>query len=471
MKGQFLMYSLFEATIAAVSTPRGKGGIAVIRISGGDALPICEKFIRPKSGTPLSEIKANTACLAAVSAADGSLLDEAVITVYRAPKSYTGEDTVEISCHGGILLTEAVLARALECGAVPAGPGEFTRRAFSAGKLSLSEAEAVIGMIDAETRASLLLSRKNLDGGIRRKTDELYDRLKAVVSGVYAAVDFPDEDLLQMSTEEIRSELSSVVSALEGLRDSYKTGHAVCEGIRTVLAGKPNTGKSTILNLLAGKERAIVTDIAGTTRDVVSEVVTAGAVMLRLSDTAGIRSTSDAVESIGVAKSKEALAQAELILAVFDTAAPLDEEDAEVLALIRERAAQGAAVIAILNKSDLPEKSDAARLEKELGTVPVRLCAKEEQSRGTLVKIIENMFVNGDLGAEDHTVITNARQFAAVSEALAHVGDAAAALDSFGADIACTELEAAMARLGELDGRQVTADVVDSIFHRFCVGK
>ena len=196
-------------------------------------------------------------------------------------------------------------------------------------------------MIEAETRASLLLSRKNLDGGIRRKTDELYDRLKAIVSGVYAAVDFPDEDLSQMSTEEIRSELSSVVSALEGLRDSYKTGHAVCEGIRTVLVGKPNTGKSTILNLLAGKERAIVTDIAGTTRDVVSETVTAGAVTLRLSDTAGIRSTSDAVESIGVAKSKEALAQAELILAVFDAAAPLDEEDTEVLALIRSGTGRG----------------------------------------------------------------------------------------------------------------------------------
>ncbi len=465
------MYSLFDSTIAAVSTPRGKGGIAVIRISGGDALPICEKFIRPKSGVPLSEIKANTACLAAVSASDGSILDEAIITVYRAPKSYTGEDTVEISCHGGILLTEAILARALACGAVPAGPGEFTRRAFSAGKLSLSEAEAVIGVIEAETRASLTLSRKNLDGGIRRKTDELYDRLKAVVSGVYAAIDFPDEDLSQMSTEEIHSELALIGSELERLRDSYKTGHAVCEGIRTVLIGKPNTGKSTILNLLAKKERAIVTDIAGTTRDVVSEVVTAGAVTLRLSDTAGIRSTSDTVESIGVAKSKEALTEAELILAVFDAAVPLDEEDAEVLALIRERAAEGAAVIVILNKNDLPEKADAAQVEKELGIKPVRLCAKEERSRDTLIEIIENMFVNGDLGAEDHTVITNARQFAAVSEALAHVGDAETALDSFGADIACTELEAAMAKLGELDGRQVTVDVVDSIFHRFCVGK
>lgn len=465
------MYSLFDSTIAAISTPRGKGGIAVIRISGGNALIICETFVRPKSGVSLSEMKANTAVLAAVLDSDGGILDEAVITVYKAPRSYTGEDTVEISCHGGILLAEAVLARAFECGAAPAGPGEFTRRAFSAGKLSLSEAEAVIGMIEAETHASLRLSRKNLDGGLRRKTDDLYDRLKAVVSGVYAAVDFPDEDLSEMNTEDIRSGLSLIESELERLRDSYKTGHAVCEGIRTVLFGKPNTGKSTILNLLAGKERAIVTDIAGTTRDVVTEVVTAGAVTLRLSDTAGIRSTSDMVESIGVAKSKEALMEAELILAVFDASSPLDDEDMQAISLIRERASEGVSVLVLLNKSDLLHKADAARIKKELGADPVHLCAKNGESRDILTKIIEDLFINGDLSSGDSTVVTNARQFAAVSEALSHVKDAAAALDAFGSDIACTELETAMAKLGELDGRQVTVDVVDSIFHHFCVGK
>ena len=457
--------------IAAIATGSTATAIGIVRVSGTGCFAACDRVFRPRNGVPFAQQPSHKMVFGEMLDDSGAVIDQGLAVRFGGGHSYTGEDSAEFHCHGSPVVLHALLSALFAAGARQARAGEFTRRAFSAGKLSLSEAEAVIGMIEAETRASLLLSRKNLDGGIRRKTDELYDRLKAIVSGVYAAVDFPDEDLSQMSTEEIRSELSSVVSALEGLRDSYKTGHAVCEGIRTVLVGKPNTGKSTILNLLAGKERAIVTDIAGTTRDVVSETVTAGAVTLRLSDTAGIRSTSDAVESIGVAKSKEALAQAELILAVFDAAAPLDEEDTEVLALIRERAAQGAAVIAILNKSDLPEKADAARLEKELGTVPVRLCAKEEQSRGTLVKIIEDMFVNGDLGAEDHTVITNVRQFAAVSEALAHVGDAAAALDSFGADIACTELEAAMARLGELDGRQVTADVVNSIFHRFCVGK
>lgn len=465
------MYSLFDSTIAAISTPRGKGGIAVIRISGGDALCICEKLLRTKSGIPLPGIKSNTACLASVLDSDGSVLDEAIITVYRAPRSYTGEDTVEISCHGGLLLTEAILARILECGAVSAGPGEFTRRAFSAGKLSLSEAEGVIGMIEAETRASLMLARKNLSGGLRRRTDELYERLMAVVSGVYASVDFPDEDLSTMTAEELRTELSRIRAELAALNATYKTGHAVCEGIQTVLSGKPNTGKSTILNLLAEKQRAIVTDIAGTTRDVISETVTAGDVTLRLSDTAGIRNAADTVECLGVGKSKEALAEAELILAVFDSSSPLDAEDKQVLSLIREQQTEGACVVAIFNKSDLPEQADEAQIREMLGASPIRLCAKEQKSRGILTKRIEELYISGELSYGDGAVITNARQSAAVSEALAHVESALLTLDALGPDTACTELEAAMASLGELDGRQITEEIVDSIFHRFCVGK
>ena len=245
------MYSIFGSTIAAISTARGKGGIAVIRISGDDAITICEKFIFPKRKKALSEIRHGSVCLADVKDEDGTLLDESVVTVFHAPHSYTGENTVEISCHGGILLTESILMRALSCGAVQAGPGEFTRRAFSAGKLSLSQAEAVIGMIDAETKATLALSRINLDGAIRRKTDAIYETLKTVVSGVYATIDFPDEDLSSLSDDEVRNGIISAIHALEALRRSYKTGHAVCEGVRTVIFGKPNTGKSTILNLLA----------------------------------------------------------------------------------------------------------------------------------------------------------------------------------------------------------------------------
>ena len=469
------MYSMFGSTVAAISTPRGKGGIAVIRISGEEALTVCEKFVSPKSGKALRELRASTACLADVYDEEGCTLDEAIVTVYRAPRSYTGEDTVEISCHGGVLLTESILARALACGAVQAGPGEFTRRAFSAGKLSLSQAEAVIGMIDAETRAALTLSRTNLNGAIRRKTDAIYDKLKALVSGVYAVIDFPDEDLASMSDNEIHDGIAEVVHALESLRRSYKTGHAVCEGVRTVIFGKPNTGKSTILNLLAEKERAIVTDIAGTTRDVISETVTAGNVTLRLSDTAGVHGTDDTVESIGVRKSIEALEEAELVLAVFDLSRGLDAEDEEILAHVAKRADLGIPVIAVCNKSDLfdadANNDDIDKIGKALGTAPLLLCAKSEESRDTLVERIEALFESNDVFLADQAVITNARQHAAVSEALGHATCALDTLDVLGADLACTELELAMSKLGELDGRQVTVDVVDSIFHRFCVGK
>lgn len=466
---------MFGSTIAAISTPRGKGGIAVIRISGDDAITICEKFIFPKSGKALSEIRRGSVCLADVKDEDSGLLDEAIITVFHAPHSYTGENTVEISCHGGVLLTESILMRALSCGAVQAGPGEFTRRAFSAGKLSLSQAEAVIGMIDAETKAALSLSRINLDGAIRRKTDAIYDTLKTVVSGVYATIDFPDEDLSSLSEDEVRDGIVSAVNALDALRRSYKTGHAVCEGVRTVIFGKPNTGKSTILNLLAEKERAIVTDVAGTTRDVISETVAAGNVTLRLSDTAGVHGTDDFVESIGVKKSIEALEEAELILAVFDLSRGLDAEDEEILTHVENRAKLGVPVIAICNKSDLFDsektESDISRIATALGTEPILLCAKNETSREALVSRIETTFESSDFSASDNAVITNARQFAAVNEALSHAKSALETLDFLGADTACSELELAMGSLGELDGRQVTIDIVDSIFHRFCVGK
>ena len=469
------MYSMFGSTIAAISTPRGKGGVAVLRISGEDAISICEHFVFPKSKKKLSDIRHASVCLANITDEDGKLLDEALVSVFHAPHSYTGENTVEISCHGGILLTEAILTRAFSCGAVQAGPGEFTRRAFSAGKLSLSQAEAVIGMIDAQTKASLSLSRQNLGGAVRRETDTIYENLRNVVSSVYAVIDFPEEDLSSLSEDEVRSGIEHAITALENLRRSYKTGHAVCEGVRTVIFGKPNTGKSTILNLLAEKERAIVTDIAGTTRDVISETVAAGNVTLRLSDTAGVHGTNDFVESIGVQKSIEALEEAELILAVFDLSRGLDTEDEEILSHVASRAALGVPVIAICNKSDLfdPERSerDTKRIADTLGTTPILLCAKNQNSRETLVSLIENIFESSDISSADNAVITNARQFAAVNEALSHAQSALFSLDYLGEDTACAELELAMGKLGELDGRQVTIDIVDSIFHRFCVGK
>ena len=273
------MYTMFSDTIAAISTPHGKGGVAVIRISGEDAFAIAEKFIFPKSKKSFADIRANSVFLADVKTLEGKLLDESLITIFRAPRSYTGEDVVEISCHGGILLTQNILSAAFSAGAVQAGPGEFTRRAFSAGKLSLTEAESVIGMIDAKTNAALTLAQRGISGSLRKKTEKIYTDITSVIGNIYAIIDFPDEDLEQMTRSDMEREMDSIIAELDSLKNSYRTGHAVCEGIPTVICGKPNTGKSTILNLLAENERAIVTDIAGTTRDVISETVVCGSAL------------------------------------------------------------------------------------------------------------------------------------------------------------------------------------------------
>jgi tRNA modification GTPase len=458
---------MFSDTIAAISTPHGKGGVAVIRISGENAFEIAEKFIFPKSKKSFADIKANSVFLADVKNAEGKLLDESLITIFRAPRSYTGENVVEISCHGGVLLTQNILSAAFSAGAVQAGPGEFTRRAFSAGKLSLTEAESVIGMIDAKTNAALTLAQRGISGALKKKTEKLYRDITAVIGNIYAIIDFPDEDLERMTRADMEDSMDAIIAELTALKSSYRTGHAVCEGIPTVICGKPNTGKSTILNLLAQNERAIVTDIAGTTRDVISETVVCGSALLRLSDTAGIHETADIVEKMGVDRSKKEIESSELILAVFDTSRPFDEEDEEVLALIREAEENGKTIIVVLNKSD-KEKCFGEELFE--GFDVISISAKTED-RKALSDKIESKFINGDIENSNEEILTNARQYASVCECLASVVSAKYALDLFGDDIAGTELERAASAIAEMDGREVSVDVVDHIFHKFCVGK
>ncbi|MBR7083179.1 MAG: tRNA uridine-5-carboxymethylaminomethyl(34) synthesis GTPase MnmE, partial [Clostridia bacterium] len=378
------------------------------------------------------------------------------------------EDTVEISCHGGEVLCREILARAYVCGAVPATAGEFTRRAFSAGKLSLTEAEAVIGMIDAKSTAALSLSRKNLDGKLTRELERIYQKLREVVGSVYAGIDFPDEDLETLDEGGMARGIDEAAEALARLNDSYRAGHAVCEGVRTVISGKPNTGKSTVLNLICGEDRAIVTAIPGTTRDVVSEKTVVGEVTLDLRDTAGIRETSDEVEKLGVARSLDEIEKCELMLAVFDTSRPLDHEDRTVISFAESAAARGAAVIYVLNKIDLETRCDMGAFDKYENVVTI--CAKDETSKAALSDMINALFVGGALVTGD-AVVTNARQHASVARALEFVKSARTALDTLGTDIAGSELERAMSEISELDGREVGVDVVNEIFGKFCVGK
>lgn len=461
------MYTMFSDTIAAISTPHGKGGVAVIRISGDGAFDVAEKFIFPKSKKSFAQIKSNTVFLADVKNAEGKTLDESLVTIFRAPRSYTGENVVEISCHGGILLTQNILSTAFSAGAVQAGPGEFTRRAFSAGKLSLTEAESVIGMIDAKTNAALTLAQRGVSGSLKKKTEKIYNDITAVIGNIYAIIDFPDEDLEKMTGGEMEEAMDSIIAELSALKDSYKTGHAVCEGIPTVICGKPNTGKSTILNLLAQNERAIVTDVAGTTRDVISETVVCGSALLRLSDTAGIHESADIVEKIGIDRSKKEIENSELILAVFDTSRPFDSEDEEVVSIISDAEESGKTVLVVLNKSDKEKYFGEERFE---GFDVIQLSAKNDD-RKALSDKIEGIFINGDIDNSGEEILTNARQHASVCECLASVVSAKYALTLYGDDIAGTELERAASAISELDGREVSVDVVDHIFHKFCVGK
>ena len=463
------MVSMFNSTIAAVSTPRGKGGIAVIRVSGNDAVRICSQFVFPVNNAPLSSVKANTAVLCRVLSSDGEVMDEAIVTVFHAPRSYTGEDTVEISCHGGILLTDEILTRTFECGAVQATAGEFTRRAFSAGKMTLSEAESVIGVIDAQSSAALRLARSNLGGTLTKRVEGVYALIRSVVSSVYAGIDFPDEDLQTMDDGEMMRGIIEAKNELISLADTYRIGHAVCDGIPTAICGKPNTGKSSILNLLLGEKRAIVTDIPGTTRDMIRENAVLGDVTLNLRDTAGIRETADAVEKIGIDVALEQIGGCELILAVFDGSRELDGDDDRIIENVSRAAKSGAQAIALINKRDCTIAADTARIGAEFAHV-LTVSAFDGSCRGMIADKINELFVGGALDTSSG-IVTTARQHASVLRALDAVRDAERALSDYGADTAGSELERAMAELGELDGREIGADIVDSIFHKFCVGK
>lgn len=459
-------------TIAAVSTPYGKGGIAVIRISGDEAINVAGRVFRPASGAALSTVEGGRIVYGAICApAEGGFgkqIDDGMAAVLRAPRSYTGEDTVELSCHGGILLTEQVLSVVIAAGARPAEAGEFTRRAFIAGKLSLTEAEAVINLIDARSEEALKLARSHTAGRLTAKLSEFYESLRTLLSTAYVFADYPDEDLTDLSPDQMLNSLEALRREMRALSDTYYVGHAVSEGVSTVIVGRPNTGKSSLLNRLLGRDRAIVSSIAGTTRDTIEETVQVGKVTLRLTDTAGLRESDDLIEQIGVERSLAALSSAELVLAVFDGTSAQAEEDRELLARLADHAAPK---IALLNKSDLGVAGDIG-LPEGLFDAVCSVSARTGEGMDTLRQVIEGLFVAGEIDYDSTAILANARQKGALDRAIAGVEAALGALRSgFTPDVAGLDLEEAMAALSEADGRAVSADIVDAIFHRFCVGK
>ena len=439
-------------TIAAVSTPRGKGGVARLRISGPDAVAIASRVFVPKNKIKLAEQPARMAVYGEILApeADGSRqsVDDGIATVFYAPASFTGEDTVELCCHGGVLLTETVLTAVFAAGARPALAGEFTKRAFLNGKLGLSAAEALGQILEAGTREQLTLAHTGMRGKIEQRCDEIYGELCRILASIYVKIDYPDEDLADMSREEIRAAFAGCEASLRRLAESYRTGHAIAEGIPTVICGRPNVGKSSLYNRIVGREAAIVTEVEGTTRDVLSESAALGRVTLRLSDTAGLHDTEDPVE-------------------VFDAGVAPTEEDVR---LIERLSCVDTPVIAVLNKSDLCADHQDDYTSKFTHTVSIS--AKSGAGFEELVSSVEQLFIDGALDSRNDAVLTNARQHAAALASLEAVRSAIAALDAgYPIDLCCTDAEDAMSSLRELDGRAVSEDIVSQIFSHFCVGK
>lgn len=452
--------------IAAVSTPPGKGGVAVIRISGAEAFQIADRIFIPKNKKPLSQAAARMQIYGDI-LLQNEPIDDGLATCFPAPHSYTGEDTVEISCHGGFLITKMVLSAALTAGAEPASPGEFTRRAFLNGKLSLTDAEAIGNLLEANTADAVHLASARSRDRLTVAMDKLQSNAVSLMGSLFARIDYPDEDLGDFSDEESIAMLRTLLSELDALIATYRTGRAVNEGIATVICGKPNAGKSTLYNLLAGEDAAIVTEVEGTTRDVLQKSISLGRVLLRLSDTAGIRETSDLVERIGVEKTHKCMEDAELIFAVFDTSRPLSAEDE---ALIEELNGLSATTVAILNKTDLSPAFDIKKIQ-DLFPHSLPISAKESDV-APLRALVESLFTNGELTIGEDAIVSSARQHAGLLKAREHVSLALEAfLAGLPADAAASDIERAIGALGELCGKSVSEAVVSDIFSRFCVGK
>ena len=455
--------------IAAISTPPGKGGVSVIRMTGEGAIAIAEGVFFPRSGKRLSDYPARMQVWGDV-IRDGEHIDDCLATYFTAGSSYTGEETVEISCHGGILVTRCVLEALFTKGAREAGKGEFTKRALINGKLSLTEAEAIGDVLDAKSEEQLKILSSKSRSRLAGRISSIKKEITQILGSLFARIDYPDEDLGDFDNSELLELTSKALSDVRRLISSYKLGHAINEGIRTVICGKPNVGKSSIYNLILGEDAAIVTDISGTTRDVLEKTVPFGKALLHLADTAGIRESSDVVEAIGIKRSKSRVESAELIIAVFDISEELSGEDTELLELLKE---SGAAKIAVLNKNDKPQRLTEADL---CGCFNAFIYGSVKESDEALLNDLkattDKLFTDELIAHDNDAIVFSARQNSALLRTEEFLTLAIDALKvGIPQDAIASDVERALGALGEIDGREVNEEVVSNIFSRFCVGK
>lgn len=456
-----------ETTIAAISTAMSASGIGIVRISGEDAMNVIARIYRSKNGRKnIKEVKTHTIHYGYIYDGDETV-DEVLVMVMRGPKTYTGEDTVEIDCHGGVYAMKRVLETVLKNGAQVAEPGEFTKRAFLNRRLDLSQAEAVMDVIQAKSEVALKNSVQQLKGSVLRAVKEIRGKLLHHIAYIETALDDPEHFDLEGYPQELLEVAEEQKKKVQKLLSSADDGKMIQEGIRTVILGKPNAGKSSLLNFLVGEDRAIVTEIAGTTRDTLEEYISLHGISLRIIDTAGIRETEDVVEKIGVEKARQMAEKADLILYVVDSSQPLDENDQEIMELLRGRKS-----IVIYNKTDLASAVDMGSLKEKTGSQVIPVSVVEETGVEELEKAIREMFFQGEISFDDEVYITNARHKAALEEAEKSLEMVTESIEAgMPEDFFSIDLMGAYEALGRILGESLGEDLVNEIFSKFCVGK
>ena len=456
-----------EDTISQIATPHGVGGIGIIRVSGTAALAVARAVFRPMRGT-LGEIAPYTARYGNIVAADGTIIDEGILLYMRAPHSYTGEDTVELQCHGGTIVLREVLRRTWEAGARPAEAGEFTKRAFLNGRLDLARAEGVMELIAAKSVRAARAARERMAGALSEEIIEIRQSLLGAIARIEAGIDFPEDDIPAASDVALMEDITDAAAAVQHLLTGAQAGRILREGVKTVIVGRPNVGKSSLLNALVGTERAIVTEVPGTTRDVIEEEISVEGIPLRLLDTAGLRATEDAVERIGVARTEQHLADAELVLAVFDRSSTLTDEDRELLARLRTMHAD---TIILCNKEDCASVlrvTDFDGMNAPVLMISAHAGTGMDALRATIADRIRMM--EGDLS--DGALPNKEREAEVLRRALEHLAEAERTLAAdMGSDFVSIDLRAAYETLGEILGETVDTDLIDRIFSEFCIGK